>query len=299
MAFITGVDVGGRIYEEEDEQPAPLLALPAPRRRQPKPRAPRDDALVLSDGREIQFGSLLKETLALTDEDPLEELRRMVKKTRGKLDSQTKVLNGFISTVNQVRGEERSFSCTDLVAASGSGRRRNSNPAIAAPLSQDWAALGHGGHAALPPSGSAPRMLKGPESALAVRRPGSANAPKAIMPLETRETRVVVQRGMQRASGGMGQSRSTPSLMKVDSKVALQAPPTHVDMTPLQLPARRAPPGAPGSGSVTGVGSVAGQRSAAMRRVRSSANLATSAQAPASKLPPLLMKELGRAGMSR
>lgn len=289
MAFITGVDVGGRILEEDDE-PAPLLALPAPPRRQPKPRC---NELALSDGRDIQYGSLLKDTLALHDEDELEQLRRMIKKTRGKLDNQTKVLNGFISNVNQLRGEERSFSCTDLVVAGGSRKRGSSHPALAAPPGK--------GRAALPPSGSAP-MLKGSESALALHRPGSGNGPKAIAPLQTlqsrEETRVTV---MQRSTPrGLGHSRSTPLLMKVASSkpaAAPYAPPTHVDTTPLQMPARRAPPGAPGSASVTGAaGTIPGQRSAAMRRVHSSA-ASLAASDSVGKLPAL--SSMGRGGKSR
>ncbi|CAE8659563.1 unnamed protein product, partial [Polarella glacialis] len=78
------------------------------------------DELPALMNKDVKYGDLLKETMTLEAEDPMEELRRMVRKCRTKMDSQTKVLNGFISEVGLVKGMDRSFSCTEF-ATTGAG----------------------------------------------------------------------------------------------------------------------------------------------------------------------------------
>ncbi|CAE6948943.1 unnamed protein product [Symbiodinium sp. KB8] len=52
---------------------------------------------------------LLREATKLELDDSLEELRRMIKRTRSNMDCQMKVLDGFISDVNHLKGNARNF----------------------------------------------------------------------------------------------------------------------------------------------------------------------------------------------
>eukprot|EP00930_Biecheleria_cincta_P035805 TRINITY_DN24602_c0_g1_i1.p1 TRINITY_DN24602_c0_g1~~TRINITY_DN24602_c0_g1_i1.p1 ORF type:complete len:241 (+),score=45.15 TRINITY_DN24602_c0_g1_i1:46-768(+) len=214
MAFLTGVDLEGRLHEDEE-----LLALPAPVRRPRRPRPADDEALALEDSKPVAYGDLLKQTMALEEEDPLEELRRMIKRTRSKMDSQRKVLDGFISDVSQIKGMARNFSDTDTLALGD----RASAAALPAPSK-----------AAMREASSQRSLKAGASSALALApvRPSSGS----------RESRCMPRRG----GGALATSQSQPSL---GSKGAC-APPSAAllalqrDSAPLTVPQRRSPPGA-------------------------------------------------------
>mmetsp|Transcript_58545 Transcript_58545/g.130802 ORF Transcript_58545/g.130802 Transcript_58545/m.130802 type:complete len:208 (+) Transcript_58545:62-685(+) len=103
MAFLTGVDLEGRLQDHDQ------LALPAPPRRR-KPRAKRnEDELLAIEAKPADYSELLREATKLEFDDSLEELRRMIKRTRSTMDSQMKVLDGFISDVNHLKGMQRNF----------------------------------------------------------------------------------------------------------------------------------------------------------------------------------------------
>jgi len=115
MAFLTGIGLETRLGENE--------ALAIPKKRPPRRRRQQ---LELEDGgcqaiaicdqeKPVQFGQLLKQTEMLADTgDPLEELRRRIKRTRGKMDAQNQVMNGFLSDVRQMHAIDRSFSSAEL-----------------------------------------------------------------------------------------------------------------------------------------------------------------------------------------
>lgn len=214
MAFLTCVGLEGNLREEEDEQPR-LLALPAP-----KPRrkvSPQTSSLELLDKlppaqKAVDYTGILKDACALTngDEDPLEELRRMIRRTRGRMDNQTKVLNGFISEVNQIKGLQRSFSCTEIDPRDANcAPGKISGPAAAALQDQRPAALHD--------------------------RPSSASRANArTLALRSNPPNAMTQSRSQPTVLGPSQSQS--------SLLALRN--VHGgDAAPLALPARRAPPG--------------------------------------------------------
>lgn len=212
-AFLTGIDLEGRCQKEDvkdegtdDEEPT-RLALPAPC----APSKRRSLELLdrpAPEGRSVEYSSLLQDALALHDEDPLEELRRLIKRTRAKMDSQTKVMDGFIEDVNQIRGLGRSCSSSGLKAIAA----RQAAPALA--------------------DKPARAELRKPlqagtlsTSSLSIVRPSSASSDFRSKPKR---------------------SASTPALLldrPRPSPAAAAALDLHDIGTPLVLPARRAPPG--------------------------------------------------------
>eukprot|EP00913_Durusdinium_trenchii_P018210 g17108.t1 len=82
------------------------------------------------EAKPVEYSDLLRETMALEMDDSLEELRRMIKRTRNKMDTEMKVLDGFISDVNQIKGMQRSF---EEPLAALPPNRSGSQPALKAP----------------------------------------------------------------------------------------------------------------------------------------------------------------------
>eukprot|EP00931_Biecheleriopsis_adriatica_P077458 TRINITY_DN51023_c0_g1_i1.p1 TRINITY_DN51023_c0_g1~~TRINITY_DN51023_c0_g1_i1.p1 ORF type:complete len:248 (-),score=54.22 TRINITY_DN51023_c0_g1_i1:37-738(-) len=208
MAFLTGVDLEGRLQEEEEAQ----LALPAPARRpprRPRPALQAEEApLALENQPPGNYSQLLKDCMALEEGDPLEKLRRMIKRTRSKMDSQTKVLDGFISEVGQIKGMQRNFSCSDIDKADSASMK-------ALPAKASQAEL-------MPGKAASQRALKGSSSST------------ALVPSESR--------GQPKRSAGppaLGTSQSQPCLSAAPALLALQR-----DAAPLVVPQRRSPPGA-------------------------------------------------------
>lgn len=249
MAFLTGVDLEGRLAEEPA---SPLLALCAPPEA-PKPRrAPaKAPSFALGDkpGPKIEYRQLLKDLSSYgNDEDPLEELRRLVSRTRKKMDGQRDVLKGFIEDVNVIKGMDRGFSCTDLATYSAPSSGRG-------PVQLHRQALA--GHSA-----SAPLALMGPsasQSALATMAAASAAKSSSTTALRrwpsgagllggvgTGGGNSGASRGLPQRSSALGVSRSTPSLLgnlKALSAAGARGDPFAAKV----LPPRRAPPGAPGN----------------------------------------------------
>ncbi|CAJ1457604.1 unnamed protein product [Effrenium voratum] len=84
MAFLTGVDLEGRLQDHQQ------LALPAPRRRRRKAEEGKGKPLAIE--KPVEYSDLLRDAMALENDDSLEELRRMIKRTRGKMDTEMKAL---------------------------------------------------------------------------------------------------------------------------------------------------------------------------------------------------------------
>ncbi|CAJ1390638.1 unnamed protein product [Effrenium voratum] len=101
MAFLTGVDLEGRLQDHQQ------LALPAPRRRRRKAEEGKGKPLAIE--KPVEYSDLLRDAMALENDDSLEELRRMIKRTRGKMDTEMKVMDGFLSEVNHIKTMQRSF----------------------------------------------------------------------------------------------------------------------------------------------------------------------------------------------
>lgn len=159
-------------------------ALAIPKKRPPRRRRQQ---LELEDGRQamalcdeaqrpVDYVSLVKQTQALAggSEDPLEELRRRIKRTRGKMDVQKQVMDGFIKDVREMNAIHRSFSSTELSPPS------TPTPALTAGASQ-------------------PRLTAGPA------RPSSAS--------NSANARAIMLRSDSTAQRRLGESRSTPALM--------------------------------------------------------------------------------------
>eukprot|EP00933_Yihiella_yeosuensis_P056796 TRINITY_DN56226_c0_g1_i1.p1 TRINITY_DN56226_c0_g1~~TRINITY_DN56226_c0_g1_i1.p1 ORF type:complete len:292 (-),score=46.46 TRINITY_DN56226_c0_g1_i1:91-966(-) len=264
MAFLTGVDLEGRLHEDAEEQ----LALPAPPRRVPK-RLPREEVKALEGPQPGSYGQLMKEVLTLEGEDPLEELKRMVRRTRAKMDSQTRVLDGFISDVNQVKGIARSFSCTDIAVSSGRGPSPRNQPSLTGSGGQKVASL-TGGQASLALSKS---------QSQAALTSGQASLTSGYSQLLGSSQSAISLPSSVPGRGVAGRSRGLPESLKKqlqqDSSEAVinseKAPPRPTsrnmpkrsgversqshsallsmqkDAAPIELPARRAPPGASSS----------------------------------------------------
>lgn len=237
MAFITGVDLEQRIAEE-DEYEEPLLALPAPPVRH-RSVAPGPFDLALVEQRPKDFHELLRD-VTYSNDDSLEELRRMVARTRSKMDSQKKVLNGFIADVNAMQGADRSFSSSKELAALPAPNARK--PLQLQDRSSSCTAL----TLARTPSSSSlalvPSRARGGGSLAgsSSRSPAAAAAPNP----GARST------SLRGGGPSLAESRSQPTLLGSNSGGAgglagLLKP--KEEFQALQMPARRAPPGAPGS----------------------------------------------------
>lgn len=211
MAFLTGVDLEAQLREEEDDARQQLLALPPPRRATVAP-APQ---LALQDHsprrKSLDYGTILKNAMDLHTEDPLDELRRMIKRTQTKMDSQTKVLHGFMTDVNQIRGLDRNFSCTDLAVATPSGSHQ---PALTAGKSMALTA------------GKSMASLQALQDLTPGKRPSSASGKTIRGPKRCESLRSLPHSSSQPA---------LPSTQRLGFR----------SEAPLVMPARRAPPGAP------------------------------------------------------
>lgn len=236
MAFITGVNLESHIAPDG-------LALAVPKKRPPR----RRKQLELEDGgwqaralcdqepKPVEYGQLLKTAEALKgSEDPLEELRRRIKRTRGKMDTQNQVMNGFLSDVRQMQQIDRSFSSAELSTPSSPAGQ----PALTSGCSSKTPALCS--------SSSGTELVqrqRGP-----VPRPSSASNSSG---------RIVSLRSDSGSTRRLGESRSQPALTAAAVGSLHQA-------APLALPPRRAPPGAPGSELQKAISSAAAARRTAL-----------------------------------
>jgi len=211
-AFLTGVGLesclGGE--EEEDLATEPLVPCKRPLH-EPRNLCLQDlgaskiwvfDAI--EDSRPPpDVRSLLKEADRLGGGDPLDELRRRIRRTRAKMDSQTKVLDGFISDVQQIKSLQRGFSCSDLATCS------------AASCGGGAATAGRHRRSPEPPALLGPPLCGS-------RRPSSAGG----------AARSLAMRGGCSAAGRLSEkTRSQPTLLDLHQRSALA------------VPKRRAPPG--------------------------------------------------------
>lgn len=224
MAFLTGVNLETHLAAEE-------LALAIPKRRPPRRRKQLalEDAsswkakAICNQEKPVEYGSLLKAVGDMQggNDDPLEELRRRIKRTRSKMESQQQVMNGFLSDVREMQQRDRSFFSQHEFETP-------SSPAAA--LVDGYSSK----PAALPPSASSPAALAPSASSTEiVQRQG---APVA-RPSSASNSRVVSLRSDSgRSSRRLGESRSQPALTAAAVESLHQA-------KPLALPQRRAPPG--------------------------------------------------------
>lgn len=220
MAFITGVDLEGRLSKED--------ALALPKKRPPRPRRGllelengSRQGIALCDQDPVNYGLLLKSTVALEDDgDPLEDLRRRIKRTRAKMDSQKEIMNGFLHDVQQMQHLDRCFSSSELSAPSSPAGK------LALGTSKSAAAIGCGPRSELVPQGrgsSITNRTRDPSTAPLALRPSSAS----------RSSSLRSGRELGRQSECLAESRSQPALGNLHQAA------------PLVLPPRRAPPGAP------------------------------------------------------
>lgn len=233
MAFLTGVNLETHLAAEE-------LALAIPKRRPPRRRKQLalEDAsswkakAICNQEKPVEYGSLLKAVGDMQggNDDPLEELRRRIKRTRSKMESQQQVMNGFLSDVREMQQRDRSFFSQHEFETP-------SSPAAA--LVDGYSSK----PAALPPSASSPAILAPSASSTEiVQRQG---APVA-RPSSASNSRVVSLRSDSGRSRRLGESRSQPALTAASrSQPALTAAAVESlhQVKPLALPQRRAPPG--------------------------------------------------------
>merc|ERR1719293_289358 len=115
MAFLTGVDLETHLREEGHLEALPLAK---PRRRSP-PSLGRELALEDAPAKDVDYNSLLSDALQIEAEDDLEELRRMICRTRKKMDAQCQAMDKWTSDVREIRGADRAF---EKMPAPGRGR---------------------------------------------------------------------------------------------------------------------------------------------------------------------------------
>lgn len=200
MAFLTGVDCEHRIESCERLR----LALPA------QASLERYTPLALDDDRprkNVEYKQLVQDvTVCRREESALDELRRLIQKTRKKMDDQTKVLDGFISDVSRVQDLDRNFSTED-----------DELRAL-----QSWAKPRRPQMLALPPNASVDQSV-----------PNSA-----IVPAKTRSPGgIICDKVMLRRNDTLNHSTSVPSFHPAAARVSDA-------FAPLVMPKRRSPPGA-------------------------------------------------------
>mmetsp|Transcript_33327 Transcript_33327/g.75986 ORF Transcript_33327/g.75986 Transcript_33327/m.75986 type:complete len:242 (-) Transcript_33327:31-756(-) len=183
-AFLTGVGLEKRrleIPEEEDEdiRPEDLPAL-----------------AYLEPPRPLQYGKMLQDVSQLRNKDSLEELREMIRRTGEKMEKQKKVLNGFISDVNDIQTLQRGFSSSEVALSNGTPKHVGTH-------------------------------LRHQFKLMVQQKPRARKQLTLHAPLKARD------QPLRGVGSELAQSRSQPSLA------------AHA-ASPLALPARRAPPGAPG-----------------------------------------------------
>lgn len=94
--FLTGL---GLLQPQQSDVEVAVVNRASPVRRPPSPIA-----LELPEEEPRSYSSLLKDVVrSANEEDPLEELRRLIKRTRGKLDNQRAVLDNFRHEVKQLK----------------------------------------------------------------------------------------------------------------------------------------------------------------------------------------------------
>mmetsp|Transcript_26642 Transcript_26642/g.48832 ORF Transcript_26642/g.48832 Transcript_26642/m.48832 type:complete len:232 (+) Transcript_26642:138-833(+) len=184
-AFITGVGLEKRrieIPEEDDEdlRPEDLPAL-----------------AYLEPPRPLEYGKMLQDVSQLRNKDSLEELREMIRRTGEKMEKQKKVLNGFISDVQEIQTLQRGFSSSEVVLSNGTPKHVGTH-------------------------------LRHQFKLMVQQKPRTK---KQLTPLHALKARDQPLRGV---GSELAQSRSQPALAAAHAAA------------PLALPARRAPPGAPG-----------------------------------------------------
>lgn len=226
MAFLTGVDL---------ETILPGIDALALARQKRAPR--RRPQLELEDGgyqlcalgdkeKPVEYNQLLKSAVQLSGpggEDPLEELRRRIKRTRGKMDAQNQMMDGFLGEVRQMKASDRSFSAAEL----SSPRTTTGTAALTNGQSSKALCAGSSGTELVK------RRPDRPSSASRSGRPSSASNSGAVRTVSLRSDAAPARR--------LGESRSTPAL------TAAATGSLHQSAAPLALPQRRAPPGAANS----------------------------------------------------
>lgn len=224
MAFLTGIGLETHLAEEEADEEA-LELVPKKRLALPAPQADYDQLdLLLYNEEPPSFNQLLSnvQTTRADPFDPLEELRRRIKRTRAKMDKQHKVLDGFISDVQQISGLESPVTSP-----------RRAKAALPAPAAgKSFAALGPSPALALPGPSSRRRTTAPTASELCAlsTRPSSASTSVGV---KSRATAV------RSSAGTLGESQSQPSLKQSSAIGRLHQ--KHADLV---MPQRRAPPGA-------------------------------------------------------
>jgi len=162
MAFITGVGLETKLAAESDDEDRIVPVHRSPHlQRSARPLALQNGQSALEDAPRqsapVDPRQLLQTALALEegDEDPLAELQRMIRRTRGKLDGQRKVLSGFISDVGRIRAEGGSdaSSSTGSLTAWSPGKPQSAQSALALRKPQQGALTG------LAPQRAEPRSL--------------------------------------------------------------------------------------------------------------------------------------------
>lgn len=260
-AFITGVDLGGRPAEEDEESlyesvQSPLYAL--------------DNQHSESRMEYKQLLDVVNSFDSTDTGDPLDELRRLIRKTRTKMDSQKKVLDGFTSDVHQMRACDRSFSCSDLAAlsASSASPSRQRPQLLCSPPQRRVAALGAAPTAAsaltgrwsgtAASAGALALSKQSSSSSMAAQARGSSGPLSPQLHVASTDSSgreafraaqpAVDERGvvMRSMSGGLASgSRSQPSLGGRAGAVGLPHS-LRAELDTLKMPARRAPPGSLG-----------------------------------------------------
>lgn len=285
MAFLTGVNLETRLHVDVEEFDAPLLALPAPP--QPKRRVHPEipSVLQLRDAPEPeapQFRKLLDDCSNLNRDDSLDELRRMIKKTRKKMDTQKEVMKGFLHDVNQIRMMDRNFSADDdtprgpaAIKDAPSHRAITAGPGgeLALKLPGGPAAIKDvPGHRAITGGPAGPPRALGPPAL-----PHSASAGKLPGP----DSRGTSLRGSCSVSGPVGNSMATRTQSQPTLRPAAAL--ADIDTTPIQMPARRAPPGGYGRSSEGSRG-----RESSQLRLQARRDAQLAAETPIRRRAPLL-----------
>uniref|UniRef100_A0A7S1AZP3 Uncharacterized protein n=1 Tax=Noctiluca scintillans TaxID=2966 RepID=A0A7S1AZP3_NOCSC len=112
--FLTEIGLEGRT---ESQELAGTLSLALRKRRPSKASSAcvRMHEVALAEHEHVDFSSLLMETTELKDQSdsmPLDELRRMIRRTRARLDSQTEIVQGYLHDVHQIQRREEEFEST-------------------------------------------------------------------------------------------------------------------------------------------------------------------------------------------
>lgn len=226
MAFLTDVGLETHLGEEADEEalelvPRKMLALPAH-------RSDFDQLDLLLDKEEPpSFNQLLQNAQVSRMEDPLEELRRRIKRTRQKMDAQNKVLDGFIAEVQ------------DMQSSSPLSSPQMVKPALHAAAPKSLAAL----------ENPAVPALLGPASR---NRSSLRSEASEICARSTRPSSASTSAGASSRAAPLRSSGNAGTLRQVHSQPSLKQPFAfsglhQKDEAAIVLPRRRAPPGAAGS----------------------------------------------------